>query len=401
MAEEHLKYGGSAIERTMLCPGSVAAIAAIPDRKAGPAAERGTRIHKWLEKYLTGDYAKDAKKAKGKDAEEVKIAAESGLAIKNVATELGFAPVELVVEKKVVMTQVSHLAGGTPDVYAARAFGDLLVVDLKTGNRFVDADENLQLLFYAVAILNNLDSFLAATLVNAHLVIVQPEQEAPYKVRVQKWSCPVSKLIEYQNIFKAAIERAEANPTERVPGDHCEGKYCDARTTCHAYQDWLNTRSLGLFAAAVGGEKLASPVAMADLAKLLEIEPLFTALFKQVKEDAEAALQADGNSVPGWMLVDKYANRAWVSPADTIKRAKELGLTLDEYNPRELVSPAQFEKLLKAKNLKAELPRTVNAYAGVKLTKAKDTPQTALAALAAAAQETQAAPPELDFASLI
>lgn len=373
MATEHFTYGGSAIERVIACPGSAAAINAIGKREAGPAAERGTRIHGWLEKYLTGDYAKasKSKKLSKQDKEEAMIAAAAGLKIKELASLHGFQPNQMVVEKKLCLSSVSEKAGGTPDVYLVRALGSLVVIDLKTGNKQVSAEENLQLLFYACAVVDNLDAFTAHAIEDVVLYIVQPDQEAPYNCQVREWSIPAARLAEYREMFRTAINAAETNPQDRRAGDHCDGLYCDARATCPAYRAWLNERTSGLLDALTSG----APVKTIDmngeeLAKLLSIKTALNNLIKKAEEDAIALLRKNPDAVPGYALEDKFSNREWADSSAVLATAKSLDIKTSEVT--EVISPAKFEKLLKAKSIDlAHMPPTFREPAGQGLVKSK------------------------------
>jgi RecB family exonuclease len=375
MATEHFIYGGSAIERVIACPGSTAAIAVHGKREAGPAAERGTRIHEWLEKYLTGSYAKAAKSKKlsKQSQEEAKIAASAGLKIKELAAKHGFRPNQMVVEKKLCFKSVSEKAGGTPDVYLAQALGSLVVIDLKTGNKQVSAEENLQLLFYACAVVDNLDAFTANAIEDVVLYIVQPDQEAPYDCQVREWSIPSTRLGEYRELFRTAIQAAENNPQDLRAGNHCEDLYCDARTTCPAYRAWLNERSSGLLDALVSGTKVSDiKLQGEELAKLLSIKTALNNLLKKAEEDAIALLRQNPDSVPGYTLEDKLSNRKWADPEAVLRTAHDLGLEPSQVMVTEVISPAKFEALLKEHGLPEGLaPATVREPAGQALAKSK------------------------------
>ncbi len=368
MANRHFKYGGSTIERVELCPGSVKAIQALGERSAGPAAERGTRIHARLEQLMANPKSKTAL---SKDEEAVAQAALPVLL--QLAAEHGFTPEDLQIEQQLTLHEVHDDAGGTPDIFAFKAFGDLFVPDLKTGRNFVSAEENLQLIFYGCCVMQSLDVFTRSTINNAHFIIIQPEQQPPYQVHVRKWSIPAAKLADYQQRFSAAILRAEAEPDKRIAGEHCEGKYCDARTTCPAYQAFLNERSAGAMFLAVAGEQPKAGRG-AELAAQLKAVPLLKAFCKAVEDDAKQELLTAPGSIPGWSLADSYGNRAWKDDKAVLAKAKELKLKPEEYNPRSLISPAAFERLLKTKQLDVAVMSELveRPYSGVKLAESKE-----------------------------
>ena len=374
---EHKKYGGSTMERTELCPGSVKAISDLPVRPgAGPAAERGTRIHKLVETLLAEPVDDTINRLETAEtaSEEERIAVIVAHNILSIASEHGFLPSALLIEQPVELDHIHPEAGGTADVIAYKAFGDLLIIDTKTGRRFVSAEDNLQLAFYALGALQGLDEFTRFTIENVHFVIVQPEQEAPYDCAIRKWTISKADLLaNYEPRCRSIIERAEANPELRTPGDHCEGKYCDARHTCQAYKTWLAEKSQGAFLALLQGEsdEIPQPQTDADLARALEAVPYIRAWCKHVEEMATKTLMGNPKAVPGWALVDSFGNRKWSDPeaAERALRGGKIKLKLDELKPRSLLSPAQAEKLLKAQKKDTSVIEslTTRPYNGVKL----------------------------------
>lgn len=372
---EHYKIGGSTIKRTEICPGSVAAIAELPFKPGSAAAERGTRIHAYLEKYLKTDLGSVDKKLSEKDKEECLIAVAAGKVIKDLAAQLSFDIKDLIIEQKMKLTGISEDAGGTPDVGAFALGKDLAVWDLKAGRRYVEAENNYQLVFYAVCFWRNMAEDIRAQIQNVHMFIVQPEQEAPYEVHVRSWSISAAELSEWEDRFARIIWNQQANPHQRNPGDHCEEMYCDARHSCAQYEEWLDGRSLGLFSKLLQGQVLVMPTTNDEIATMLDCEKKVTDYFKQLKESAIATLKENPTAISGYGLVEGLGNRAWENEKFVEKKAKEYGLKIDDYKPRELVSPTAFEKLLKVNKIEQEMPPTVRASAGVKLVKRETTEQ--------------------------
>ena len=362
----HVKYAASAMARTILCSASVGAIAALPAsaRQSGEAADRGTRIHKWYEMYMTGAYSKDSKKAKGQDKEEAAIAAAAGLATKKIAAELGFPAASLKSEKFFTLGSVHPECGGTSDIHAVVPFGDLLVVDLKAGQNYVDAEMNYQGLVYLASVYESLDPLTQFGIKNCHFVIVQPAQTAPYECRVQVWTITKEEMITLLQVIKKAVNEAETNPQFR-PGEHCRDKYCDARTTCSAYIEWANQKSLGALAHAMEGtvltppDKATDPQWAARIASLLAAEPFITDLIKEAKKQALQALTLDPNAVPGYGISTGVGHRKWTDEKAVEAELKAMKLKLDVYAPREILSPSQLEKVMAVKELPEKLQALV------------------------------------------
>lgn len=363
---KHYKYGGSTIRRTELCPGSAKAAQEVGPVDAGAAADRGTRIH---------EKAAELWNAYGSHTPFKLITEEDCVAYKLIHAlylildKHGFSDYSKVnIEKQYALKEVHPEAGGTADADASKAFGDLLVVDFKTGYLNVAAIDNLQLAFYACGVLQNLDPFTRASLNNVHMVILQAEQEEPYEVHVREWTLPASDLETiYAERFKRIITEAEAHPDKRTPGDHCQDYFCPVRGSCEARIQYLNEQAGGVLFQALEGESLRPPRGQ-RLADLLRIKPQLIDLLNAAEKESKDLLKQVPDAIPGWTIVETMSNREWSDPEKVRAKAKELGLKLDEYAPRELVGPAPFEKLCKKNKVECDLEALVQRRAtGVKL----------------------------------
>ena len=356
MATAHKKYGGSGIKLVGLCPGATKAKAECPD-SSSEAADRGNRIHAWLEKYLKGDLTPPAKKLEGNELIEAQIGAFAGLKIKDVISELGMELSDFRIEQMTSFPGYEEIAGGTPDLWGYRAFGDLVVIDLKTGNQQVSAVESEQLPYYGVSAANEIDPFDLATLNDLVNVIVQTQGDTlDVEVRISR--TPMSELPVWREYFKAQIERAEAYPDLRTPGEHCQALYCDARTTCDEYLKWVDDDSLQTLSRLLEGEKVESPRGM-RLAKLLDARKKIEDLIKQAKADAVAVLKLDPQGVPGYHLASGLGDRYFPDEKKAMAAFKLLGFKPDEYAPRKLIGIGKAEELLKKAGIELEkLPDT-------------------------------------------
>lgn len=344
-ATKHYPVGGSTIERIELCPASRKAVAALPERPAGKAAERGTRIHSRAEEIFKGARSKTKY-----TADEDAVAKAMVAKLLEVAAELGFSKEELILEEQIAFKSIHpEDAGGTPDVAAHRAFHDLLIVDFKTGANFVSAERNIQLLFYGAAYFyEKLDPFTQATIGNIHCVILQPDLTDNTVIYARRWSMPASEMGYYKERFQQAVANSILRDWEFKPGNHCEDKYCDARATCAAYKEWLNKSTDGKLFDALEQAKKNTVAAVPRgevLAELLKAKPLIEKWLKAAETAAIAEMTANAEAVPGFTLESKPGDRVWLDEEATEKAAAALGLSEDQYKPRKLISPAQFEKL--------------------------------------------------------
>lgn len=140
---QHSRFGGSSAHRWMYCPYSARSEFQYQD-KGGPAAKRGTDMHAAAEDLWHGRESKLAEA-------DLKTVAEYVSFLR----DLVHGP-EPKLEFKAHAPSIHEEAFGTID-YVDYYNGILTIVDFKTGNTPVEAMDNKQLLYYAVACEDTLD----------------------------------------------------------------------------------------------------------------------------------------------------------------------------------------------------------------------------------------------------
>lgn len=360
MATTHMMIGGSTIELASLCPGSIKARKEKGDTTSSFAA-KGTRIHSYVELIWTNTFGgrkltkEDRDTIKSLSDDERRVGISVIEALKELVAKYGFRGEEIRIEEQFAF--IPDVAGGTPDYFGFRAFGDFLMVDLKTGYNQVEPDENMQLLFYLCAILRNLDVMTAASFENFHLAIVQPNQDG-VTVATKVWSTTREVLAEYDGRFEAIVQNVHANPDLRTPGDHCESHYCNVRATCPQRLAYENERSNGRLVTLMNGEAITDKPRGARLAEALRanvgLRKLASSIVKHCDEqeaDAKELMRLVPDAVPGFMLTDSFGHRKWPDDKLVKAKAKELDLKSADISESKLISPAQMEKLCKIKKV--------------------------------------------------
>jgi hypothetical protein len=268
----------------------------------------------------------------------------------------------LLVEQRV---GISHLteedgAGGTSDAVIVK--GDLLtVVDLKFGMGVkVDADNNPQLMMYALGALNDFD--ILADFNEVMMVIHQPRLN-----HVSEYTIPVDELRAFGDAVRQAAKtvRDAADFKGDVPDAEWQASYlntgekqcrfCRAKAVCPALREDVMLN--------VGGT-VVSPATAEEFAQFVPIEvdmqvgdnylPIAMSKVgmvedwcKAVRAETERRLLA-GQKVDGWKLVEgRRGNRAWANEADAEAQLKSFRLRQDEMYEMKLLSPTKVEKLLK------------------------------------------------------
>ena len=202
---EHSRFGGSTAHRWMHCPYSARAEFQIAD-KGGPAAKRGTAMHKAAEIMWVGN------EPKLMDADLKTVAAYVAFLRDLVRSK------DCKMEFKVHAPSIHEEAFGTID-YVDYYHGILTIVDFKTGNTPVEAVDNKQLLYYAVACEDTLD--------------IKPNEYRFYiwqNGTVRLWFPDAAEVANARFVMREAAARAEI--AEPVMGDWCEWckvKSCPAK----------------------------------------------------------------------------------------------------------------------------------------------------------------------------
>jgi hypothetical protein len=251
---------------------------------------------------------------------------------------------------------------GTVD-YALVSEKRLYILDLKYGaGVMVDAKNNKQLAIYARSLIVELESsglheFPADMLVT--IAIFQPRAHTGDTTKL--WALTVGDLVKFTDeigTIAAHVQGNEAEP-ERYPvkfapsDETCQ--FCKAKRICTKRKEWLAEPIPFDVCDTFTKEGLTETLAD-NAPECLETEQI-VALVKNrkaiqkwlddVAEGAQARLEA-GQEIPGLKLVQgKEGNRAWSDEeaADTL--VSKFIPAGERYAPKQLLSVAQMEKLLK------------------------------------------------------
>lgn len=334
----HAKLSPSSAHRWMRCPNS-AVMAELYPSTTSVYAEEGTRAHEQAEAALrAGTVPEDEDVAKY--VEYVRSIPGSPL-----------------VEQKLSIASITLEEGATGTADAV-VVGDrtLWVVDLKFGRgERVDAPRNPQLMAYGLAALREyafVDEFDKVV-----LVIVQPRlnhlsewETTPQELEAfGKEAMEAARLCGEAQVFHA--EAGGFRPDLFEPGPK-QCRWCTGKAHCPALEATVRR------AVAAEFEDLDKPVAVFPIssdriAELLGMVDLVEDWCRAIRARAESDLLS-GVELKGWKLVEgRRGARKWADAAKAVDVLYPL-LGMDTYT-RELVSPAQAEKLVPDKALLAGL----------------------------------------------
>ena len=315
----HSIYGGSSAHRWLACPGSVylQALAPREERATNEAAERGTAMHELAKEMLAGHPVTPL----GFSDEEIAVVDGYIAAIDELKLDKRLHEFPEVV---VYAPSIHKDAFGSIDYLAyEESTKTLYVVDIKTGRSAVDAKDNMQLVFYALAAL---DTFRWPVL---HFVVGIYQ---PTRSDLVDWWFPTT-----EEIGAYGIKMRDATKANTLAaGDHC--KYCKAEGFCGKRRE-----SLAI---------VKTPVANMNPQMIADTYDMLPQLKSWVESlEAEADELAKTGALPDHHLIEGKARPlAWKDPANVVLALKQLGLaeaiTHTPPLPPALKTPTQVAKAI-------------------------------------------------------
>ena len=333
---QHALLSPSSAHRWLACPASVAASAGLQDKPSEHAAE-GTLAHDLAACALeTGTDAPDTHP-------ELQVYLDYVRAI----------PGERMVEQRIDIAAVTGEAGAQGTADAVVIDGDTLhVIDLKWGRGVqVDAENNEQLILYALGALDSLDPL--GEIETVALAIVQPRIG-----HLSKWVTTAEHLRGLQHRIRLAAGHALAltvkgpEPADYRPGEK-QCRWCLAKATCPAatahvldtvagdFTDVSQDLAPQLEPGVIAVDRLGPD----DLGRCMAALPLVETWVKAVRGETETRLLA-GLPVPGFKLVaGRKGARRWADEGEAEAALKAMRLKQEQMYDLKLISPTTAEKL--------------------------------------------------------
>ena len=326
-----LIVGGSTAKRVINCPGSVALVATMPQQEGSSYANEGSLLHEAIAIVL--DTACAPEDMVGFDAHGLTLTQEllerKLLPALNLLNDYDPATkLEFKTEEVVSFGDLMPGVFGSSDI-VGRLEGRAVILDWKFGDGvMVEAEENMQLMFYAAAALRTPAcawAFDGVTEIDC--VIIQP----PY---IRVWTTTLDRIAAFERQLVRAVAASGLPKAPLADGDWC--KWCTAKPVCPIKTGQLD-RIKQVAMQSIDVDKLASYLAAAP-----DIEDFLA----QCRALAHQMLE-NNVPVPGYKLVAKRATRHWADPTTAQDALIGLGLTKTDVTKTELLSVAQAEKVLK------------------------------------------------------
>lgn len=339
---EHSPIGASSMHRWASCPGSVRLAATVANRATRYAAE-GTLAHMLARIALEMGLPPETYLGKEKSADGFDFTVDQEMCdavnvyLESVKDDQGEGD-KLFVEHKFDLTHVYPGLYGTADAVIWKpATGLLIVKDYKHGAGVpVDVKDNPQLRYYALGALID----LKLPVKRVRMEVVQPRCPHP-DGPIRSEEIDAIDLMDFATDLIDYAKATEDPDAKLNPGDHC--RFCPAAAVCPA----LHARAQQTASLAFSDDAPYEPGALAETLAWL---PVLEGWIKNVREFAYKEAES-GNTIPGWKLVAKRANRKWRDEIAATQALRSLGLGEPELYPLpKLNSPAAIEKLLAKKD---------------------------------------------------
>lgn len=339
----HSPLGASNASRWMACPGSVAAMAALPPAPTSPDAALGTAAHALAELCLLNGATAESHIGTTIEAHVVTESMADAVqlyldTVRECQRRMPHAT--LYVERRVDLSWLHPQMFGTTDAMLIEPWGPAVVIDYKNGANAVEVT-GPQMPYYG------LDAYHAHDCDSVECVIVQPNAAHP-DGPVRSITYTRDQMTEWADRFREAAVAAEKPDAQRSAGEHC--RYCTAAGSCPALHQHAVIVAQGEFAPVV---KPPDPYTLSPeaVAVVLEHATTIEAWLEAVRKHA-LALANTGVPVPGYKLVEgRRGNRAWSDEAAAANALKALGV--DPYE-QVLLTPGAIEKRI-GKGAKAML----------------------------------------------
>lgn len=384
----HAQYSPSASERWIACPGSIAASRGVPSTSSDYSRE-GTAAHTVAARALTYDKQADFFIGEQIEVEGFVYAVDDEMAghvqtyLDDVRSRIGNGT--LLHEQRVFFSEAVGVAdqGGTSDAFIlSECATKLTVEDFKYGIGVrVRAEENSQMLSYAVGVLETFSAILD-DVKEVTLVICQPRLD-----HIDEWTCSVERVRQHAETMRQAVERAEyglafADDNQPIPDalfqpteDGC--RWCPIKANCEHLRKHVSALVFNDFD--VIEETIANPAlvevlgrptipAGADLGKLFGVLDMIEDWCRGVRAEVERQVSAgmtvigpDGKEMK--LVEGKKGRRAWKDQKEA-EAALAAMLPPDKYlKPQPIISPSEAEKLLgKGKGGKTRFAEQFGSY---------------------------------------
>lgn len=352
----HSLISPSGASRWAYCAGSVRLTMNDKDTTS-EAAQRGTDIHQLGEGMLNGkEYITNSSVIRDGEHEEGMFYAgkpmiEEASAYHDYVRALMVGPhSELFVESKVDILPQYDVSGHVDACVIDETV--LHVIDLKTGRGPVSAENNSQMMMYAIGLYDEHEMFYDIEKIHLHIV-----QDNDYVHNTNSWECSVDDILDFKAWITERARLALQEDSVCTPSQSaCQ--WCSHAPKCKALYDLSKDIVTGEFENIEDVETAvdnAEVVSMEDVLNLLKHKKLIDNLFKAYDQRVFDILNS-GEKVEGYKLVLGRKNKKWINETEAYAKLKSWmpKAEFDEYLNIKLCTPTQANKLIKGTDISAK-----------------------------------------------
>ena len=331
---KHSIYSPSSFSRWSRCPASAQLCQDIESEDT-PASLRGTWMHDVAERVVAGrlgTYDTTSEWNTEENMSDIMFATDTvNRRIENMSLITPpHAELELNVSLVGMGDSYADVFGTADVVLTDNLMKELVVIDYKFGRHPVPAEDNGQLMIYALAA--GLDApFIPETV---EMSIIQPMVKDPVKVVRMHWNDLVAWGFE---VGKVALDKAKSGNPAVIPGEE-QCRFCPLSGDCQAQTDELRSVFDEFNEITPESDSFAGV-----LAEVTRIEAWIKALRIQGIRKLE-----QGKTVEGFKLVRKTTKRKWLDDDKAEKWLAARKLSVEDRRKVSVITIAQAEKKLKA-----------------------------------------------------
>jgi hypothetical protein len=264
---------------------------------------------------------------------------------------------KLLIEQTLSLTAITGEpeAEGTSDAVII-ADDEIIIIDLKYGYEEVSAEENKQLMIYAMSAVEEY-SYIS-DFKRVRLVIFQPRTG-----NVSEWDLSLEDLMKYQRTVTilagkamelyTTLDKESAELDDNLYATEKGCRWCKAKSFCPKLRGFV-TEAVGVEFEDLTKEVIETVKDNTNeiIGSLLPKLDMIEDWIKAVKDKAESELHA-GNIIPGYKLVEgRKGHRKWTSKEEAEALMKSMRLKQKEMYSFEVISPAVAGKLLEKEHPK-------------------------------------------------
>jgi len=332
----HSLLSPSSSSKWLNCTKSIEMESAYPN-ETNPAAEWGTQVHLIGEKLLLGEDVNEGEELSDDSTPPFTVTDEQldcALDYANYVRQLSRPDSIVEIERHYDLSFIAPDTGGTADATILTET-TLHIIDLKTGRQPVSAENNTQLMLYALGALHYFEDEYIED-VTLHIVQARIGNTS-------SWTTTVENLLEFEAFVKEQAQKIISGNTEYNPSEKA-CKWCRHKANCEALRQYTEDIIKGDFDSI--DEPRPALINNTHIKRVLDNASLIKSFIEAVEIEAKARIMR-GESIDGYKLVESRTNRKW-NPEKYEEVEEKLKAKLGENAYKKtLITPTQAIKKLK------------------------------------------------------